>query len=74
MKLVRALREQLDGMTAQLAWIERQSVTGRSSRASAMRLEATSLRRDINEAQLHIDRLQRRYLGGDERTQERPPR
>ncbi len=74
MELVRALREQLNKMTAQLAWVNRQGVTGRSHRASAMRLEAASLRRDINEAQLLIDRLQRRYLGGDERSQERPLR
>jgi len=72
MKLVRALREQLDEMTAQLARVERQGVTARGSQASAMRLEAASLRRDINEAQLLIDRLQRRYLGGDERPQQRP--
>jgi len=38
-----------------------------------MRLEAASLRRDIDEAQLLIDRLQRRYHGGDERSQQRPP-
>ena len=55
MELVRALREQLDKMTAQLASVNRRGVTGRSHRASAMRLEATSLRRDINEAQLLID-------------------
>jgi hypothetical protein len=57
-ELVRALREQLDKMTARLARIERQVVTRRR------RLEAASLRHDINQAQLLIDRLQRRYLGG----------
>ncbi len=67
MELVRALREQLDKMTARLAWIERQGVTGRNRR-----LEATWLRRDINEAQLLIDRLQRRYLNGEECTQQHP--
>ncbi len=69
-ELVRALREKLDEMTAQLVRVERQAVTG-SSRAPAMRLEAASLRRDINEAQLLIDRLRRRYLGGDKRPQQR---
>jgi hypothetical protein len=29
-------------------------------------MEAAELRRDIAEAQGHIDRLQRRYLSGDE--------
>ncbi|MGO9153664.1 hypothetical protein [Mycobacterium sp.] len=37
-----------------------------------MRMDAAALRRDIAEAQMHIDRLQRRYLSGDERTQQRP--
>jgi hypothetical protein len=37
-----------------------------------MRLEAAALRRDIQEAQFLIDRLQRRYLNGDERTQQHP--
>ena len=32
------------------------------SRASAMRSEAAALRRDINEANILVDRLQRRYL------------
>lgn len=63
-ELVRALRHQLREMTAQLACVERQ--------ACAMRLEAAALRRDIREAQVLIDRLQRRYLSGDERTQQRP--
>ena len=38
-----------------------------------MRLEAAALRRDIAEAQMHVDRLQRRYLSGDERIQQRRP-
>ena len=65
LELVRALRHQLHEMTTQLAWVERRDVTGRNGRACAMRLEATALRRDIREAKLLIDRLQRRYLNGD---------
>jgi hypothetical protein len=71
-ELIRALRYQLDKMTAQLAWIERQGVTARKSRACAMRLEAAALRRDIKQAQALIDQLQRRYLNSDERTQQHP--
>jgi hypothetical protein len=48
----------------QLAWVERQDVTGRNGRACAMRMEASVLRREIQEAQFLIDRLQRRYLNG----------
>src|SRR5690349_11298680 len=62
MELTRALRVQLVEMTMWLAWLERQDVAGRKDRARARRIEAAELRRDINEAQLHIDRLQRRYL------------
>jgi hypothetical protein len=64
-QLVRALRHQLHCMTTQLAWVERQDVTGRNGRVCAMRLEAAALRRDIKEAQFLIDRLQRRWLNGD---------
>jgi hypothetical protein len=64
-ELIRALRHQLDEMTTQLAWVERQDVTGRNGRACAMRMEAAALRRDIQEAQFLIDRLRRRYLSGD---------
>jgi hypothetical protein len=63
-ELVRALRHQLHEMTKQLAWVERQGVTGRNGRACAMRLEAAALRRDMQEAEVLIDRLQRRYLNG----------
>ena len=62
-ELVRALRHQLREMLAQLAWVQRQDITGTNGRACAMRLEAAALRRDIQEAQFHIDRLERRYLG-----------
>jgi len=72
LELVRALRGQLHKMTAQLAWVIRQDVTGKNGRACAMRLEAAALRRDIREAESLIDRLQRRYLNGDERAQQHP--
>src|SRR6516164_11354569 len=72
LELVRALRHQLDEMTSQLAWVKRQDVTRRNGRACAMRLEAAALRRDIQEAKFLIDRLQRRYLNGDERAQQHP--
>ena len=67
MEFVRALREHLLKMTRQLAWIERQDVTGRNARAYAMRIEAAALRRDINEAEVLIDRLQRGYLNDNRR-------
>jgi hypothetical protein len=73
-KLVRALCDQLHEMTRELARLERQGVTATSRRASAIRQAAAALRRDINEAQILIDRLERRYVNGDERTQQRPPR
>ena len=57
-RLLDALQDQLDEMTAQLAWIERQDVTPGNARAYAMRAEAAALRRDTQEAQLLIDRLQ----------------
>jgi hypothetical protein len=61
-EFVRALRAHLHKMTSQLAWIERQDVTSRDARAYAMRIEAAALRADINEAQVLIGRLHRRYL------------
>jgi hypothetical protein len=64
-ELVRGLRGQLHKMTNELVRLERQHVSGKSSQASAIRREAAALRRDINEAQILIDRLQRRYLHGD---------
>ena len=67
MQLVRALRDQLSELTAQLAQVERQDVTlMKKGRASAVRLHAAALRRDIKEAQALIEQLQRRYLPGDE--------
>ena len=35
-----------------------------------MRIEAAALRRDINEAQILIDRLQRRYLNANNNNNE----
>jgi hypothetical protein len=67
--LVRALRDQLHQMTRELVRLERQDVTGTNGRASAIRCEAAALRRDINEAQILIDRLQRRYLNDDGQAQ-----
>jgi hypothetical protein len=70
-EFIRTLRIRLREMTAQLVWIERQDVTGRNARACAMRVEAAALRRDITEAQILIDRLQRRYPNSDGRAQPR---
>jgi hypothetical protein len=61
-EFVRALHAHLVEMASQLAWIERQDVTGRNARAYAMRSEAAVLRREINEAQVLIDQLRRRHL------------
>ena len=66
MKLVHALRAQFTVMTSRLTWVERQDVTRSNARACAMRMERAALRRDIQEAQFLIDRLQHRYLGGSE--------
>ena len=65
-QLVRALRAQVHEMTRRLDWLERQSLTNFSARrAATLRLEIAALRRDINEAQMFISRLQRRYLAGN---------
>jgi hypothetical protein len=72
-ELVRALRDQLHEMTHQLAWLERQDVTGTNGRASAIRCEAAALRRDISRAQFFIDRPQRRYPNSDGHPQPRRP-
>jgi len=62
-ELVRALCDQLHKMTRELAWRERQDVTGRNGRAWVRR-EVATLRLVISEAQFLIDRLERRYLNG----------
>jgi len=59
--LVRALCESLDKMTRQLSWVE----------YHGSQLEAVALRRDIDEAWTHINRLQTRYLDGDRHTSAR---
>lgn len=66
-ELVRALRDQMGEMTKQLTWLDRRRATGNSSRALRMRSEAAALRRDIDQAQIHIHRLQHRYFAGKER-------
>ena len=71
-ELIRALRDQLHEMITRLARVEGQRVTGGSHLACALRLEAAALRRDIREAQVLIDRLQRRYLNDGDRTQQHP--
>jgi len=72
-ELIRALRDQLHQMTHQLAWLDRQDASGTNSRASAIRSEAAALRRDITEAKIYIDRLQRRYLLSDPHGPRRAP-
>jgi hypothetical protein len=52
---IRALCDALDEMTRQLPWLEHRGA----------QLKAAALRHDINEAQIHINRLQRRYLDAD---------
>jgi len=70
-ELVRALCDQLHEMIHQLARLERQGGIGTRGRASAIRCETAALRRDINEAQFLIDRLERRYLNCNRRAQPR---
>jgi hypothetical protein len=53
--LIRALCDLRAKMINQVNWLEKHGSP----------LDAAGLRRDINEAQAHITRLQRRYLGGD---------
>ncbi|MGA7054903.1 MAG: hypothetical protein WBZ37_27265 [Mycobacterium sp.] len=68
-ELVRALCVHLREMTRHLARVESHDVPGTDSHP--MRLQAVALRRDIAEAQMHVDRLQRRYLSGGEHIQQR---
>jgi hypothetical protein len=67
-EFIRALCAKRDEMAHQLAWVEQRTVNSAGSRASAMRSEAAALRGDINEANILINRLQRRYHVGEERT------
>jgi hypothetical protein len=61
-ELVRALRDQVHGMTTQLNSLERRGLTNSITRPGTVPLEIAALRRDTNEAQMFISRLQRRYL------------
>jgi len=54
-QLIRALCHVRDKMISQVNWLEKHDA----------QLDARALQRDINEAQAHITRLHRRYLGGD---------
>jgi hypothetical protein len=56
--LVRALCDLLGDMNRRLVRLEHHG----------SRLEAAALRRDIHEAQTHINRLERKYLRSDEHT------
>jgi hypothetical protein len=47
--------ETIQIMIRQITWLEKHD----------RQLDAAALRRDVNEAQAHITRLHRRYLGGD---------
>ena len=69
-ELIRALRDHLRERTQHLARVEGRYVPGPNG--NPMRLEAAALRRDIAEAQMHVDRLYRRYLSDGTRIQQRP--
>jgi hypothetical protein len=56
--LIRALSDVRDEMIGRMTRLERHGAQS----------EAAALRRDVNEAQAHITRLHRRYLGGDVQT------
>ena len=59
-ELGRALRLQLHQMTTRLVWVESQDVTVGNGRARAVRSEGAALRRDIRQAEILIDELERR--------------
>jgi hypothetical protein len=52
--LIRALSDLRDKMISRMTWLERYGAQS----------DAAALRRDVNEAQGHIARLEVRYLGG----------
>ena len=67
-KFISALRDHVNEMMAQVAWLERKGARAKSSSmVSATRVEAAALRRDISEARVLIDRLHSRYLTAHER-------
>ncbi|OBJ09417.1 hypothetical protein A5625_13165 [Mycobacterium sp. 1465703.0] len=66
-EFTRALRVQLAEMQSKIAWIERQTARASNARRVALRMEATTLRRHIKEAESLIARLERDYLGRENR-------
>lgn len=64
-EFVRVLRVQLQELNDKLASIERRIKTASNARARALRIEATTLRRDIREAESLVEQLERCYLGGN---------
>ncbi|WP_156752878.1 MULTISPECIES: hypothetical protein [unclassified Mycobacterium] len=62
-EFTRALRAQLAEMNSKIAWIERQSARASNARAGALRMEATTLRRHVREAEALIASLDQKYLG-----------
>jgi hypothetical protein len=64
-EFVRVLRVQLRELNGKLVSVERQIATASNARARALRIEATTLRRNIREAQSHVEQLERCYLGSD---------
>lgn len=60
--LIGALSDVRDKAIGQMNWLEKHDSP----------LDAAALRRDINEAQAHIARLQRRYLGGETASPQQP--
>ncbi|MGV0050101.1 hypothetical protein ACRU43_12815 [Mycobacterium colombiense] len=74
-EFTRALRVKLTEMNSKLAWIERQTARASNARAGALRVEATTLRRHIKEAEALIARLEQKYLGreADRPSQRRLP-
>jgi hypothetical protein len=74
MELVRALRERLHEMTCRLVRVGRQGFTLMNSPASAIRCERAELRRDISEAQILVNRLERHYLNSNGYAEPRLPK
>jgi hypothetical protein len=68
MELVRALGDKVSQMCSQLARLDGQDVANRNASR-----ESAELRCDISHAQVLIDRLQRKYLTGDNHHAQRRP-
>ena len=76
-EFVRLLRGQLAEMNTKIAWIERQTARASNARRGALRMEATTLRRNVKEAESLIARLERDYLSREAAgppQRRRPPR